>query len=316
MKKNVLFISLLLSLTLMPVWAQRPVQEHTPWDIRLTGTAGWALLPSSASYDISSTPGNVYGGGIQIDYLIQNYFGAGMGFEYHRTTSSMVLSNYSATLPGTLSSGANSVPQNVEYQIITNGTDVVDYVEMSSFDIPIYGYYKVPVRSNTFLDFRGGIQFSVQTKGTFTLQSGDITTRLYNIDTDQLVMNNPQQGLFENRTDWHPVRNVNTPFINSAFAAAGLDFPFLRILQLRVSGYLSYSLGQVYKQREDALITRPNTYNGILSLTDKNYLFTYGFKFALGWNKYPKAAPMRGTEYNCAGCAWVKKENTYRSRRR
>lgn len=315
MKKYVI-IPLFAGLVFAKLSAQRPIQEHTPWDVRLTATIGQTLIPSNSSYQITSRPGSLYGGGFQIDYLIKKHYGVGFGFEYHKLNTEVVLSDYAGTSNGVGNLAGDPVQRNYEFRIQNNNTDVVDFIEMSTFDFPIYGYYKIPLKNNTFVDFRGGLLFSFQSKGTFTLQSSDLNTQLYYNNVDVLLTNIPSEGLFDSRTEWHPKRNLNTPILTSTFASAGIDFPFLRVLQLRASAYISYSLSPAYKLKEDALITYPTDYNGVLSLTNNNHIFTYGVKFALGWNKYPKQAPMRTTEYNCAGCSWMKRENALGKRRR
>lgn len=312
-----------LSLTLFVLWitlfcgyAQRPTQKHTPWDVRLTGTFGQALIPSSSNYQISSQPGFNYGGGIEVDYLVKERWGVGIGVVYQSLSSYLALSGYSATVFGTDSWNGDPTQRNYEFYINTNNTDVVDLIEITSVDIPIYAYYKYPIKKNTFIDFRGGLQLSFPRESTSQLHTSDLFTRLYFEEWDLLLFEIPAHGLYDSRTDWHPTQTIETPVLASMLLSVGMDFPFLRVLQMRASGYLTYSLNQVNHQKEDALIYWRNDYNGVMSLTNTNHLLSYGIKIAIGINKYPNPPPMRSAEYNCAGCTWIKREETYRSKRK
>ena len=178
MKKTLTYITLTF-FALVCTYAQRPVKKYSPWDIRLVGSLGQTAIAANSEYNISTKPGSFYGGGVQADYIINKTFGLGFGLEYNSLTAQLALANYSATVLGTDKWEGDPTPRPYEFYIATNNTDVVDEVSITQVDLPLYVFYKIPLKKNVSIDIRGGLRFSFPTQSSYQLTSSNLTTQLY-----------------------------------------------------------------------------------------------------------------------------------------
>ena len=283
------YLLFLLILTINPVFAQ--------FDFRLTSAYGLVSLKPNTSLDINIEPGNFLTAGIQADYYLDKNFGVGIGADYHLLDFNfdVVLSNYYNSYSGTDNWQGDPVPREYEFTIKSNAPDIIEKNTMSFFEIPVSVIYSISLIENVYLAARLGLKLGIPLDGEYELVESDLYTRLYFEEWDLELFDIPAHGLYDGRTDWHPSGKLNLNNIYSIFTEIGLDFP-VSLFKVRISGYLSYGLNNIYGENQSSLIYWREDYNNILSLPESVNMIQSGIKLGIGFitkkerkNKYKRS---------------------------
>jgi OmpA-OmpF porin, OOP family len=157
--------------------------------------------------------------------------------------------------------------------------------------------YKHALTSKTNLFARGGVKIGIPLTGSYRLESSNLKTRLYFAEWDLELFNIPAHGLYDSRTDWHPDGNLQVALFTSAVFELGIDFQTTQWLNTRVCAYASIGLNDIINESQSSLIYWRNTYNSMLTLTEKVALHQFGLRLSFAYRKPVKTKqPVKGQE--------------------
>jgi OOP family OmpA-OmpF porin len=287
----ILFLLLLASSTLSRAG------DKNPLDFRIGVGLNRNALNINSNLDFSPSTSINYNISpfVQADYYFSTHFGFGLGIEYNRNIFLNSLSNYSHNYSGIDNWEGDPVARNYEFFIESNNTDIEENTAMQYVNVPFSVVYKHPLTSKSNLITRAGLKIGFPLSGNYRLESSNLKTRLYFEEWDLELFDIPAHGLYESRTDWHPEGNTALAVTSSAFAELGAEYQLTPGLNSRISAYASLGLNDIINESQNSLIYWRNTYNSMLTLTDKVSLHQIGLRLSFSYRKVKKE-PVRGHE--------------------
>lgn len=222
------------------------------------------------------------------DYYFNENWGAGLGIEYNRYRFTNTLSEYKHSYIGTDNWEGDPVARSYEFFIESNNTNIEEAVIMHYLDIPVSAFYKQTLSEKTNLTARVGFKIGLPLAGQYRLENSNLKTRLYFGEWDLELFNIPAHGLYENRTDWHPKGNTSLAVSISAFAQLGIGYRLSPSINSHISIYYSHGLNDIIKESQTSLIHWRNSYNSVLTLTDKVSLHQMGLRITFSHSKVKK----------------------------
>lgn len=290
MKK--LQIKYIIIAALLIISIQSRAEENNLLDIR--AGIGFNRNSLNIKTDLNFDPANSVNYNISpfvlADYYFNKNWGAGLGIEYNRYSFMNTLSNYSHSYTGTDNWEGDPVARNYQFFIESNNTNIDEAVVMHYLDIPISGVYRHTLSAKTNLIARAGFKIGVPLSSSYRLENSNLKTRLYFEEWDLELFNIPAHGLYDSRTDWHPEGNTSLTVSASAFAELGIDYQLSPSINSRISAYYSHGLNDIINESQTSLIYWRNTYNSVLTLTEKVSLHQMGLRISFSYSKVKKQA--------------------------
>jgi|GEM_PF-3082528 len=283
------------------------LSAQTSEKIEYRGNIGLGLSKlNTTGSDISTQGGFGMWGDINATYFLSHNFGVSLGIGWSRYSGKTYLSNYTADVPISLFvNDGNTIAATPAIFHIIGNSDIVENTILHTFDIPIAAVYRNSFNNKikingTPLTFTGrtGIKLGIPLSSKYTLDGKSNMTTLLSIPSrglENVGEDNDltDKGLYNNRTGWSPSGSIDTRFTASLFVAAGVDYPINEYIALTASVYLSHGLNNPVNHSEQALITFPEQYNSVFSVSDNSKLMqlgvTLGIRFKPKKNKIAQA---------------------------
>jgi len=290
MKK--LNINLILIPVLLFVTVQSNAGNNKPFDIR--AGLGFNRNTLNIQSDLNFNPSNSTNYNItpfiSADYYFIKNWGIGLGIDYNRYSFLNTISNYKHSYTGTDNWEGDPVVRNYEFFIESNNTNIDEATVMHYLDIPVSAVYKHALSAKTNLTARAGLKIGIPLAGSYRLENSNLKTRLYFEEWDLELFNIPAHGLYESRTDWHPEGQTSLTLATSVFAELGIGYQLSPSINSRISAYYFYGLNDIISESQNSLIYWRNTYNSILTLTEKVSLHQLGLRLSFSYSKVKKPA--------------------------
>lgn len=288
MKK--LNINLILISVLLFVTVQSNAGSNKPFDIR--AGLGFNRNTLSIQSDLDFNPSNSANYNIMpfisADYYFNKNWGVGLGVEYNRYRFINTLSNYKHSYKGTDNWEGDPVARNYEFFIESNNTNIEEATVMHYLDIPISAVYRHSLSAKSNLTARAGLKIGIPLASSYRLENSNLKTRLYFEEWDLELFNIPAHGLYDSRTDWHPEGETALTLASSVFAELGVGYQLSSSVNSRISAYYSYGLNDIINESQNSLIYWRNTYNSMLTLTEKVSLHQLGLRISFSYSKVKK----------------------------
>lgn len=290
MKK--LNINLILISVLLAVTVQSNAGNNKPFDIRagLGFNRNTLSIQSDLEFNPSSSINYNISPFVQADYYFSKNWGVGLGIDYNRYRFLNTLSNYTHSYMGTDNWEGDPVARNYEFFIESNNTNIDETTVMHYLDIPVSAVYRHSLSAKTDLIARAGLKIGIPLAGRYRLENSNLKTRLYFEEWDLELFNILAHGLYDSRTDWHPEGNAALAIATSLFAELGVGYQLSPSINTRISAYYSYGLNDIISESQTSLIYWRNTYNSLLTLTEKASLHQLGLRISFSYSKVKKQA--------------------------
>lgn len=286
-KINLILVSFLFVVT-VESWAG----NNKPFDIRvgLGFNMNTLNIQSKLEFKPSNSVNYNMAPFISADYFFNKRWGAGLGVEYNRYRFMNSLSNYKHSYTGTDNWEGDAVSRNYEFFIESNNTDIDEATVMHYLDIPVSAIYRQALSAKTTLIVRAGLKIGIPLAGNYLLENSNLKTRLYFEEWDLELFNIPAHGLYDSRTDWHPDGETSLALSTSVFAEFGFGYQLSPSINSRISAYYSYGMNDIISESQNSLIYWRNTYNSLLTLTEKVSLHQLGLRISFSYLKIKKQA--------------------------
>ncbi|WP_319499682.1 hypothetical protein [uncultured Draconibacterium sp.] len=271
-------------------------------DFRLTAAYGNIYIRPQTDLNMHIKAENYITIGFQADYYFTEKIGIGAGADYYVKDSQfdVILSSYAHSYSGTDNWEVDPYPRDYVFTIRSNVPDIVERNTLSFIEVPVSVVYSFPLYNNVYLTSRLGAKAGIPLTDSYILNESDLFTRLYFPEWDLELFEIPAHGLYDSRTDWHPEGELKLNEVYSVFTEVGLDFP-ISPLKVRVSGYFSYALNDMIREKESSLIYWREEYNNVLSITESTRIIQIGIKVGIGIMSHGEK---KGKYKDRSHCAW------------
>jgi hypothetical protein len=285
--RNLVLISVLLVIPF-----QSNAGRNKPFDIRagVGFNRNTLNIQSDRDFNLSNSANYNINPFISADYYFTENLGAGLGVEYNRFRFMNTLSNFKHSYTGTDNWESDPVARNYEFFIESNDTDIDEATVMHYLDIPVAAVYRHALSAKTILTARAGLKIGIPLKGSYQLENSNLKTYLYFEEWDLKLSNIPAHGLYDSRTNWHPDGKTTLSLATSVFAEFGIGYQLLPSINSHISAYYSYGLNDIISESQNSLIYWRNTYNSMLTLTEKVSLHQLGLRISFSYSKTKKSA--------------------------